>query len=147
MANHLHRQIREALETALTGLATTGANVFANRLAALDESKLPALRIYADAEESARQDFGTPHLQERTLALVVECCAKEAANLDDTLDQISKEVEVALAAGITLGGAHLDFTYLGMEFDDELANKPVGVKRLRFSVPFVALSNAPDSFA
>ena len=28
MANHLHKQIRDALVTALTGLATTGSRVF-----------------------------------------------------------------------------------------------------------------------
>lgn len=145
MAHHAHRQIREALKTALTGLPTTGTNVFANRLAAIPENKLPALRLYADSETAAPQDMDAPYLQERALTVAVECCAKESANLDDTLDQISMEVEIALGADVAVGGRELEFIYVGMEFDDELANKPVGIKRLRYEVSFMALSTAPDT--
>jgi hypothetical protein len=50
MANHVHRQIREALATALTGLTTTGSRVYTNRLHALPEDTSPALRIYLDPD-------------------------------------------------------------------------------------------------
>lgn len=145
MADHLHRQIREAMESKLTGLATTGTNVFANRLAALPEAKLPALRLFADREGAEALTVHRPTALQRTLEVVVECCAKAAGNLDDTLDLINKEVEVALSGGITVGGRTLDLTYLGMELDLEPGDKPVGVKRLRFSIPFTAMSNAPDT--
>ena len=147
MANHLHRQIREALETALGGLATTAANVFANRLAVIPEGKLPALRIYADSESAEALTVHQPQMLERRLDVSVECCAKAASNLDDSLDQISKEVEIALAAGITVAGHALQVFYTGMEFDDHLGDKPLGVKRLRFSIPYTAMSNAPDTLS
>ena len=144
MANHLHKQIRDALKTALTGLATTGSRVYANRLQPMADANLPGLRIFTDAEEVEALTLHAPAMQSRRLELVVECCAKAASGLDDTLDQISKEVEVAMASGITISGISLEVMYLGMQFDDDLADKPVGVKRLRFSIGYTATSNAPD---
>jgi hypothetical protein len=144
MANHLHKQIRDALKTALTGLTTTGARAYANRLQPMTDATLPGLRIFLDTEEAQGVTIHQPQVQERTLQMVVECCAKAVSGLDDALDQISKEVEVALAAGITIGSKSLQVFYEGMEFTDEQSDKPVGVKRLRFSVPYTAMSNAPD---
>ncbi|OGT01876.1 MAG: hypothetical protein A2143_02340 [Gallionellales bacterium RBG_16_57_15] len=144
MANHLHRQIREALETALTGLTTTGSRVYANRLQPMADANLPGLRVFMDSEEAEGLTVHTPQAQSRRVLITVECCAKSSTALDDTLDGSSKEVEIALASGVTLSGKNIPIFYVGMEFDDDLADKPVGVKRLRFSVNFMAMSNAPD---
>lgn len=144
MAYHLHRQIREAVETLLTGLTTTGSRVYANRLQPMADANLPGLRVFMDQEEAQGLTIHAPQIQERTLTLVLECCAKASTNLDDTLDASSKEVETALAAGITISGHNLPVFYTGMEFDDALSDKPVGVKRLRFSVTYTAAANAPD---
>lgn len=144
MAYHLHRQIREAIETALTGLTTSGTRVYANRLMPMADANLPGIRIYADEEEASTVSIHGPRLVERRLSVVVECCAKHANFLDDTLDQMSKEVELALASGITVSGMNLPVVYVGMSFDDDLSDKPVGVKRLRFSIEYLAMSNAPD---
>ena len=144
MANHLHKQIRDALKTALTGLTTTASRVYANRLQPMQDAQLPGLRIYLDDEDAERLTVHSPAMQERTLALVVEGCATAASGLDDTLDQISKEVETALAAGITISARNLEVFYTGMRFDDEQLEKPIGVKRMTFSVVFTAMSNAPD---
>lgn len=142
MANHLHRQIREAVEILLTGLTTTGARVYANRLQPLTDANLPGLRVFMDDEEVI--ESGIDKVQTRRLSMIVECCAKANATLDDTLDAISKEVESALSGGITIGSNWMDAEYAGMQFDDALADKPVGVKRLRFSIIYMAASNAPD---
>lgn len=146
MAYHVHRQIRDALATALTGLATTGANVFPNRIAPVPDGKLPALCIFADDESSENATVHSPALQERTLSVIVEARTK-GDNVDDTLDQISKEVEGALSGGLTVGGRPLDFTYTGMQFDDEQAEKPAAIKRMRFSVSFVTQADKPDTFS
>ena len=52
MANHVRQQIRERIGTTLTGLTTTGSNVFESRVYPLEDSKLPALIIYTKSEES-----------------------------------------------------------------------------------------------
>lgn len=145
MADHLHKQIRGALVTKLTGLTTSGARVYANRLMAMADANLPGLRIMLDEERATPLTVHAPHVLERELTLAVECCAKAASALDDTLDLMSKEVEIALASGITVGSATLIPVYAGMNFDDEQLDKPIGVKRLTFNLTFAAMNNAPDT--
>lgn len=142
MAAHLHTQIRSAVVSALTGLTTTGGRVYANRLLPLPDALSPTLNITLD-EETA--EVGIQRFTDRRLTLAVTAYAKASAALDDTLDQVAKEVEIALAAGVLVDGVMLDCFYTGMSFEDALADKPVGVRRMTFAVPFTALADAPDS--
>ena len=144
MADHLHKQIRAALVTKLTGLTTTASRVWANRLQVLQDANLPGLRIYLDDEAAEGLLIHTPEMYDRKLSIVVEAVAKATSALDDTLDLISKEVEIALATGITVAGRTLEVFYTGMRFDDEQLDKPVGVKRMTFSLTYSAMSNTPD---
>ena len=144
MASHAHTQIRDAIVAALTGLPSTGSRVFANRLRPLLESELPALRIYADEETSNQLTVHFPHMQSRDLSVTIEAVAKHSSGLDDVLDQMSNEVEAAFAGGIVVGGVKLDPVYIGMSFDDEQSDKPIGVKRMRFAIQYQAMNNAPD---
>jgi hypothetical protein len=144
MANHLHKQIRDKVVTALTGLSTTSTRVYANRTTIMADDNLPGLLVVLDDERADILTMHQPHAQDRHLSLSVDCCAKATSALDDTLDQISKEVEIALASGITIGSNALPLYYTGMAFETELAGKQVGVKSLKFSIPFTAMNNAPD---
>jgi hypothetical protein len=147
MADHLHKQIRAALVAKLTGLTTSGSRVYANRLQPLPDALSPTLLITLDEETSAPDTIHAPHVQERTLTATVSAVAKATSALDDTLDLMSKEVEVALSSGLTIGSITLFPIYTGMSFDDEQGDKPVGIKRMSFSITFAAMSNAPDIFA
>jgi len=142
---HLHKQIRDAMVAALTGLPTTGAHVWANRYYPLNAAELPAIRIYVD-EEDVVQAGMMGQFRQRDLAVSVEACAKTNTTLDDTLDQSGLEIEQALASGITVGGRVLYPVYTGatFQFDDSI-DLPVGVKRHRFRLVFAAASNSPDS--
>jgi len=144
MADHAHQQIREAVVTSLTGLTSTGTRVYPNRLYPIADGDLPALRVFVDEETSQAQSIHAPYLQERQLTLVVEGCAKANTALDETLDLISKEVEVALSADIVIGSIRLQAIYSGSQFDDEISEKPVAVKRLTYALVFYVKSNAPD---
>ncbi len=144
MADHLHKQIRAAIKAATTGLATTGANVFANRVQSLGDANLPGLRIYDDSEDAEPLTIHQPHAQQRTYDVLIECCAKDFGDPDAVTDQASKEVETVMSAGITVQSKHLDVVYRGMGRDRDLSDKPIAVKRLRFTVSFTAMSNAPD---
>jgi hypothetical protein len=147
VADHLYAQIRGAVVTKLTGLTTSGSRVYANRLAPLPDGSSPSLLITLDEERASGLTVHQPQMQERELSLSVAAVAKAASNVDATLDLMSKEVETALASGITLGARTLEVFYTGMSFEDAQADKPVGVKRMTFSIPFTAMSNAPDSLA
>ena len=146
MADHAHKQIRDALVTALTGLTTSGSRVYANRLHPMAAANLPGLRVFARGEKSDPLTVHAPQQQARELVIDVECCAKATADLDDVLDLMSKEVETALAAGIAVTGTTLDAVYQGMQMDLEGAAQEVGVKRLRFAISFETANNAPDVF-
>lgn len=143
MANHAHKQIRDALKTALTGLSLTGSRVYANRTYPLSANELPAIRLYTEAEE-AEQSGLLGQWRQRSLAVAVEACAKASTTLDDTLDQIGQEIEVALSAGLAVGGTTLYPVYAGMQMDFEDLDQPVGIKRHRFRLVYTAASSTPD---
>ena len=67
MADHLHKQIRAALVSKLTGLTTSGSRVYANRLYPMDSTSLPGLRLYADSESAEVVTVHGPAVLERTL--------------------------------------------------------------------------------
>jgi len=105
MPLHITQQVVNAFATAVTNLTTTGARVYKDRIRNLADSELPALRIF-DNDEGVDNEtiIDLPYMQNRTIVLMVEAVAKENATLDATLNQIKKEVEVAIAANSTLGG-------------------------------------------
>jgi len=143
--SHTHTLIRTALATALTGLTTTGARVYANRLYPLDTAELPGLRIYLDADSLTPETIHAPITYGHELTLSVEACARAGSGLDDTLDQIALEVETALAAGLTVSGKTLEPVLTASQYDDEPGSPPVGVKRLTFSIAYFTAGNAPQT--
>jgi hypothetical protein len=146
MADHLRKQIRDAVTTALTGLTTTGAHVYASRVYPLQDTELPALRLFAESETSERVTLPAPGLMARALRLRIEAVAKATADLDDTLDLICKEVETALAMPCAaLAGLAQSITLAGTEIMlAGTAEQPVGQAAMLYDVSYVAAENAPD---
>lgn len=145
MANHIRQQIREYIGTTLTGLTTTGSNVYESRVYPLENARLPALIIYTKSETSEPIVIGTDRVMSRELAVVVEGYAKATSDFDDTIDTISKEVEQAIAADRTLDGKAKD-TYLEsteIEFNGE-GEKPLGYVSLTFLTNYYVKEKNPD---
>lgn len=145
MANHIRQQIREYFGTTLTGLTTTGSNVYESRVYPIENAKLPALVIYTKSETSEPIVIGTDRVMSRELSVVVEGYAKATSNFDDTIDTISKEVEEAIAADRTLDGLAKD-TYLEsteIEFNAE-GEKPLGYVSLTFLTNYYVQETNPD---
>ena len=145
MANHVRQQIREYFETTLTGLTTTGANVFGSRVYTLQENTLPSLVIYTKSEISEPIVIGVDRVMSRDLSVVIEGYVKTTSNFDDTIDTISKEVEEAIAADRTFGGLAKD-CYLEsteIEFNAE-AEQPLGFVSLTFLTNYYVKETNPD---
>ena len=145
MANHVRQQIREYFGTTLTGLTTTGANVFESRVYTLQENTLPSLVIYTKSETSEPIVIGVDRVMSRDLSVVIEGYVKATSNFDDTIDTISKEVEEAIAADRTLGGLAKD-CYLEsteIEFNAE-GEKPLGYVSLTFLTNYYVKETNPD---
>lgn len=145
MANHMRRQIREAAATVLTGLTTTGSRVFTSRARLVQAADLPCLRIWCDDESITSQTIHVARVRERVLQLVVEGCCSANADMDDTLDLIAKEVEIALDGNQTLGvGVNaVEPKEIKSEFLAQ-GETVIAVVTLRFEVTYYAAKGAPD---
>jgi hypothetical protein len=147
VANHVRRQIREAVAAAVTGLATTGANVFQSRVYPTQTSELPALLVYTRSEDSEPSTIHSPKVLERTLQLVIAAVAKTITDLDDVLDGICKEVEIAVENWSVAGlGGIADSIYLvstEVEMSGE-GEKPAGIATMTYELSYYTQANAPD---
>ena len=142
---HLRQSIRERVGTDVTGLSTTGSNVFQTRLYPVEAGSLPCLLIYSISEESGVTEMASPRPMTRVLNIVIQGVVS-ATQPDDTLDLISKEVEVAMAADVKINDL-ADNSYLSsteIEINAEGA-KPIGIVRLNYVVEYRNLDNNPES--
>lgn len=127
---HARKQIREAVASVVTGLTTTGSDVFQSRVYPVETSSLPCLLVYTTEEETTDYN-GTKMLRE--LLVMVEGYAKATSDVDDTMDLICEEVETAIFADPTIGGlckfGMLDRTEITLSGEGE---KPLGKASMEF---------------
>ena len=140
--SHVRQQIRDDIVTTLTGLATTGSNVFRSRIFPLEQTNLPALCIYTKSETSEYDTIGLPRSVNRILDVAVEAYVKGVSNYDNTLDTIAVEVEEAIAADVTLGGVAKDAQITAFEADFAGdGEQPVAVGRFTITVEYRTVEN------
>lgn len=115
--SHVRKQLRDAVVTRVTGLTTTGANVYRSRFYPIAAAKLPGLLVYTLSEEISTSTITKPRTKMRNLDVVIEGYALANTNLDNTLDQISLEVEEAMALDTTFSGLAKDCTLESVEVE------------------------------
>ena len=142
---HLRQSIRERVAADVTSLVTTVANVFQSRIFPVEDSKLPCLLVYTTSEDSEVTEMASPRPMTRILNVVVQGVVG-AAQPDDTLDLISKEVEVALAADVKINSLANNSFLSSTEIDFNADGaKPIGTVVLNYSVEYRNLDNNPES--
>ena len=141
--SHVRQQIRDAVVTAVTGLTTTGSNVFASRVYPVEDSSLPCLAVFTNEESAEHLTMSArgSRPMNRVLELVVAGVAQATSSLDDTLDTIIKEAEEAIAADPTLGGIARDSMLTEISIELEPGDKPTGTARMSFQVGYVVAEN------
>lgn len=145
---HVRKQIRDAIVTAVTGLTTTGSNVFRSRLYPLESSKLPGLCIFTRSEAVEFDTLTMSRSINRVLDVIIEGYVSATANYDNTLDQIAVEVEEALAADVTLGGLAKDLQVTAFEADFSAdGDQPVAVGRFTVTVQYRTAENDVETAA
>jgi hypothetical protein len=145
---HARKQIRDAVVAMLADLQTTGRNVYPSRIYSLDESELPSLSVFTVDEGSdevvTKVTLSRPAKIHRNCPLVIEGHAMVDENIDDLLDQIALEVEVAMSAALVVGtrelSAQLQSTGKTLLGDNE---DQVGIVRLVYTIPYVTAENTP----
>lgn len=140
---HLRTSIRNNVTTTLTGLSTTGTNVFESRIYPNELSKVPLLNIYSNTETSELSAIGKI---ERNLEIMVEGFAKATTNVDESLDTIAKEVEVAMATDLTRGGYAKTTFLTNTEYElENIGNQQIGVIKMTFNVQYITSKDDPES--
>ena len=146
MAFHLRRQIRNRVATTLTGLTTTGSNVFQSRVYPMETGGLPGLCIYTNDESVDIASIGATRTLFRELNLMVEGYASAGSSLEKTLDKIGKEIEVAMSGDIKINNLAMDSRLTNVEVSlSGDGSSSLGVIRHTYLVTYQNLENTPDS--
>lgn len=134
---HYRQQIRERVATTLTGLTTTGSNVFQSRVYPIENTKLPCLLIYTREESSEPLAMNPPRSIQKVLQLVVEGYVKANTNFDDTIDTICKEVEEALYTDRLINNLAKDsfLTSTEISYNGE-GDNPLGIVVMTFEIAY-----------
>lgn len=134
---HARQQVRQAAVIDLTGLATSGANVFTGRVAKLSEAEMPGLKImlWDEAGDLGGQALGTVLRRGR---LVVEGWMQGGDDIEDKLDDWAAEIEVALygntpALDAVLQNIDAPTTAIDLPEPEEGVGKKFG--RIRMLIP------------
>ncbi len=131
---HRAESILSAVVTNVTGLTTTGANVFRGRVYALPDTSLPALAVYQGEDKVLGQY--SQALYDCELTVLIEALVKTSATQVDTLlNQIREQVTVALQANYTQGLSYVLNTVEGDAAAPELSgegDKPAAALRMEW---------------
>jgi hypothetical protein len=142
--SHLRQQIRERVASTLTGLTTTGSNIFQSRIYPMEQASLPGLIVYSVSESTMPVTMGAIRDMDATLTLAIEAYAI-GANLDDSLDTICKEVQVAMYGDRTVNSLakdlQLDSTTIVFAQDSDV---PAGYATMNWSVNYQFAENNPE---
>jgi hypothetical protein len=140
---HVRKLLREAVASAVGNLTTTGSSVFQSRVRPISVDSLPALLVFTTSEDAEAGTIGD--VISRTIEVRLAGYAAESSDLDDVLDAIAKEIEIALASGVTVSNKTVSLLYLGCEaeFDDK-GEVPTGSITLRYAAELYTTAGAPD---
>jgi hypothetical protein len=139
---HVRKQIRDNVVTTVTGLTTTTTKVYRSRVYPIASGKLPGLCVYTQSETVESATLTRPRTKMRTLDVVIEGYALANSNLDNTLDQISLEVEEAMVTDVTRGGKAKDTELTSVEIEQVGEGETqAGIVRMTFTVTYATLEN------
>ena len=143
---HVRKQIRDNVITTVTGLTTTSTRVYRSRVYPIASGKLPGLCVYTQSETVESGTLARQRTKLRTLDVVIEGYALANSNLDDTLDQISLEVEEAMVADVTRGGKAKDTELTSVEIEQVGEGETqAGIVRMTFAVMYATVENDAET--
>ncbi len=140
---HKREEIRKAvlalLNTPVSMVYPTdaGANVYANRVAPLWQSELPAILIYVRNETAVRRALNSRQSL-RNLNLVIEAYAEANDAVDDQLDDLATQIENIISANPSLTATALGAVLTETEITlDDSGEKLLGKLTLNFEVQYI----------
>jgi hypothetical protein len=140
---HVRQQLRESVATAVTGLTDTGTRVFQSRLYPLQTKDLPCLIVTTEGDSIEYLTVNSPATLERETIVRIKAIARETTDLDDKLDDICQQVEVAISNTSLIAKS---INFIGTEMDESaVGEKPVGTATLTYAMKVYTLENAPQT--
>jgi len=148
MADHRAEQILDAFTALVTGLTTTGANVVRDRPYNIDESISSALSVYQGDDTPFDSGLDNWQLEDKQLDISVDIHVKQSSEIpiSKQLNQIRKEIHIALMADRTLGLSFARNFLAGVAETPEIeAGEKVTAKQtLNFSIDYRASVTDPS---
>lgn len=147
MADHVREQITVAALAALAGLTTTGSRVFRDRDTAerpLQAAEVPGLVLEDDGDPAERITIDAQQVLERRMRLKVTAHVKKAASQGAELNQILKEVEIALAGASLAGAKDVQLVEVAEREVAEGGDLPTVRQAFNFDVDYYTAAGAPD---
>lgn len=136
MADHRAEQILAAVQTSVTNLTTTGARVERGHADDIPAAQTPALRVRM-GDDTIVEPWAHQLLDSQLEVSIYAVVHDSAANVETKLNQVRKEVNVALIANDTLGLAFVhSIVEVGARqpaLSGELS-KPVAAMELQYRV-------------
>jgi hypothetical protein len=144
MTMHVRQQILAAIQTALTGLTTTGSNVFLSRVSTIARTEVPCIVLKAGFEQQEGDDMGAPRMLTRNLTVELNVIVRPSDGLlDAALNQVFAEVEVALAMPNSLAGMKTITLRSITEPQEVQGEQEMAAATMRYEVVYVTQENAP----
>lgn len=139
MADHHAEQVMDAFTTSITGLATTGLNVIRDHAYDVDSGVAAALSVYQGSDEPVDESSWPFIDSELTIYTDVHASVGSSVPISQTLNQIRKEMVVAVMADYTLGLAgivHEIEEGIASEPEIEPGDKPIAFQRVEWKVMY-----------
>lgn len=141
---HVLAQARAAAVAALTGLPTTGVNVYTQEAYPWQPEQLPALLVSVDSRPTA-DTLDWPSDVQWDITLQVVAILRGLPNLADAADVIATEVQAALCALPDVGGKPVSVvpsSFDAPQFSGD-GDQPVARRLMTFEIVGLA-TNAAD---
>ncbi len=145
--SHARKQIRDALKTALTGLATTGARVYSSPVYPAGDGQVPGLSIRTPSDLLQENRGALDDRQTWELEIEIEARAKpgDGTDVDDQLDQIMLEVQTAIAGDPKLGNRVTGLECQVVEFDFGSLERPAGIATMTWTCRYQIQADHADT--
>lgn len=147
MADHVRQQIRDAAATLISGMTTTGTNVFETRRKAYTSGQLPAWSVESGNETIDGEGAALAGNQRRDFELIFYGLVRELDGglAQDKLDTMCKELEAQIETGRTFGGLAKDSTLMTTEPEvDDTADQVYGGVEVVYLVTYWTARGVAD---
>lgn len=135
IGDHKIEQILDVFISLISGLTSTGLNVKRGRASPLKENISSALSVYQGADSKTEYNWPCVYSQ---LSVYIDIHVKDSSEqVDQVLNRIRKEINIAIMAVDTLGLAYVnDVNEEGADEPDlsDESNKPTAVMRVTYTI-------------